>query len=102
MKQQRDVGSFVLAAAVLLLCVNYMTQCSSATHRTETVVAAPPSEAPTKDARAHAERERKPKSAQELAAEEENEERAKLKSISRALQTIGADPEMRRTYGLPE
>ncbi len=101
MKQPRELGSLVLAAALLLICVSYMTQCSSATHRNETVAVATPSHAPTAQA-PHADRERKAKSVQELAAEEEKEEREKLKSVSRALQTLGADPEVRRTYGLPE
>jgi hypothetical protein len=35
----------------------------------------------------------------EFAAEEEREEREKIKAISRGLQTAAADPEFRRTHG---
>jgi hypothetical protein len=102
MKQQRDLGSLVLAVASLLLCVSYMTQCRSGTDRNGPVAAVTPSHAPTGQPRAHVGHDREPKSVQEYAAEEDKEEREKRQSISRALQTIGADPEMRRTYGLPQ
>ena len=32
--------------------------------------------------------------------ETQEEERAKIRGVARALQTIGADPEMRKTYGI--
>jgi hypothetical protein len=102
MKQQRDLGSLVLAAAALLLCVSYMTQCRSRTDRNGPVAAATRSHAQAGQPRAHVGRDREPKSVQEYAAEEDKEEQEKRQSISRALQTIGADPKMRRTYGLPQ
>lgn len=106
MKQKNELGAMLMAAVLLLLCVSYMTQCSSVTRRPETVAAATPSASQPVSREEEDERERKaehkPKSIHEFAAEEENEERAKIKGISRALQTIAADPELRRTYGFPQ
>jgi hypothetical protein len=101
MKQKNELGAMLMAAALLLLCVSYMTQCSAATRRPDTVAAATPSASTpvSREEEVEREAEHKPKSIHEFAAEEENEERAKIKGISRALQTIAADPELRRTYG---
>lgn len=104
MRQKHDLGAMVLAAMLLLLCVTYLTQCRSTSHQPDTVAAA------TATAGTHAEsreeelerREGKRKSVKEFAAEEEKEEREKVKGISRALQTAGANPEFRRTYGFPQ
>jgi len=107
MEQNHDVGAMLVAATLLLLCVSYLTQCSPAARRPETIVAATPVTSPPAQSREEElERERKakrkPKSIHEFAAEEEREEREKIKGISRVLQTIGADPELRRTYGFPK
>lgn len=101
--KKHDLGAFLLAALLLLLCVSYTTQCSSAAHRSATVAAATPApKTPAKSREEKAERERRPKSIHEIAAEEDKEEQEKRQGISRALKTIGANPELRRTYGLPE
>ncbi len=105
MERKYDFGAMLTAATLLLLCVTYLAQCSSGSHRPQTVVAAtaavtPPAEARDEDA--EQEHERKPKSIREFAAQEEKEEREKIKAISRALQTAGADPEFRKTYGFPQ
>jgi hypothetical protein len=96
--KKHDLGAFLLAALLLLLCVSYATQCSSAAHRGDTVAAATPAKSPEEKA----ERERRPKSIHEIAAEEDREEQEKREGVSRALKTIGANPELRRTYGLPQ
>ncbi len=105
MKQTRDLGALLLAATLLLLCVGYLTQCSRATHRPEVLAAATATLTPAAAAESEEERERerkgRPQSIREHAAEEEREERAKVQGISRALQTAGANPEFRRTYGFP-
>jgi hypothetical protein len=98
-----DLGAMLLAALLLLLCVSYTAQCSSAAHRSDTVAAATPAPStPAKSREEKAERERKPKSVREFAAEEDKEEGQKVQGISRALQTVGANPELRRTLGLPK
>ncbi len=103
MKQKYDVGAMLAAATLLLLCVSYLTQCSSTVHRPDTVVAATPAATPPAQARDEdMERERKPKSVHEFAAQEEKEEREKVQAIGHALQTAGADPAFRKTYGLPQ
>ena len=105
MKHKRhDIGAMLLAAVLLLLCVSYMTQCSSPAHRSDTVAAttpAPNTPAQREEKVEHG-RERKPKSIREFAAEEDKEERERVRGISRVLQTIGADPELQRTYGFPK
>jgi hypothetical protein len=102
--EKHDLGAMLLAALLLLLCVSYMTQCSSAAHRRDTVAAATP--APNtpqpREEKAEREGERKPKSIRELAAEEDREEHENVHKISNVLKTIGADPELRRTYGFPK
>lgn len=100
MKQKNEFGAMLMAGMLLLLCVSYMAQCSSATHRPETVAAATP--APSKPAVREERQAEHKKSIHEFAAEEENEEREKIRGVSRALQTIAADPELRRTYGFPQ
>ncbi len=102
MKQKHELGALVLAA-MLLLCVSYLTQCRSTSRRSEPVAAATATSA-TRAASQEEERERnaeRRKSVREFAAEEEKEERQKIEGISRALRTAGANPEFRRTYGFP-
>jgi hypothetical protein len=101
--KKHDLGAMLLAAMLLLLCVSYTAQCSSAAHRRDTVAGATPApNTPAKSREENAERERKPKSIHAIAAEEDKEEQEKVQGISRALQTIGANPELRRTYGFPK
>ncbi len=108
MKRKYDLGALLFAAMLLVLCVSYLTQCSSTQHRTETIAAATATAGAVNEAREEEiEREReeraerRPRNVREQAAEEEKEERAKVQGISRALQTAGADPEFRKTYGFP-
>jgi hypothetical protein len=94
-----DVIAAVLAAAGLLLTVGYLTQCSPAARPVppKAVSAAAPSRGAARAAVTRA-----PESAAERGDEENREESANIKNIAHALQTIGADPELRRTYGLPK
>jgi len=92
----RDLGIILLGAALLLSSAGYLTQCSST--RRELSPQATPSSAATADA-PRAEHEREPQSIHEAADEKQEEERAKIKAVGHALQTIGADPELRKTYG---
>lgn len=105
MKQKHDIGAMVLAAMLLLVCVTYLTQCRSTSESRQTVAAATATagtHAESREEELERERGGKRKSVREFAAEEEREEREKVKDISRALQTAGANPEFRRTYGFPE
>ena len=107
MKRTYDLSAMLAAATLLLLCVSYLTQCSPASHRSDTIVAATPAATPPAEARQEEERERqgksdgKAKSIREIADEEQKEERAKIKGIANALQTAATDPEFRKTYGFP-
>ena len=106
MKRNNDLSVMLLAATLLLFCVTYMTQFDSGARR-ETTAAATPASASThvKSSEEETERQRevehKPKSIREFALEEGKEESEKRKNVSRALQTIGANPTLRRTYGFP-
>ena len=105
MKEGRDLALTLMTSAILLLSVSYLTQCSAPPQRPS-----PASNAETEDQGAassdtEAEREKaagKPMSARELDEEATNEERAKIQRVGRALQTIGANPEMRKTLGIPQ
>lgn len=106
MKRNNDLSVMLLAATLLLFCVTYMTECDSDGHRRETMAAATPSASThVKSSEEETERlrkaEHKPKSIREFAVEEGKEESEKRKNVSRALQTIGANPTLRRTYGFP-
>jgi hypothetical protein len=105
MKEGRDLALTLMMSAILLLSVSYLTQCSAAPQRPS-----PTSNVGTEregEASSDATPERKkdtgkPKSARELGEEEDEEERAKIQRIGHALQTIGANPELRKTLGIPQ
>jgi len=92
----RDLGVTLLGAALLLVSAGYLTQCSAT--RPEPVPQA--TRANSSAVAPRAEREDEPQSIHEMADEEEQEERSKIKAVGHALQTIGADPELRKTYGM--
>jgi hypothetical protein len=102
--KKHDLGTMLLAAVLLLFCVSYMTQCSSTAHHGDTVAAttSAPNTPAQREEKAERQGERRPKSIREFAAQEDREERERVQNISHALQTIGADPELRRTYGFPK
>jgi len=104
MKEGRDLAVTLIMSAILLVSVSYLTQCSATQKRPS-----PASDVATQHngASTDAEGERakaagKPKSVHELAEEEDEEERAKIQRVGHALQTIGANPELRKTLGIPE
>lgn len=101
MNERRDLGIALIAATLLLFSMTQLTQCSPVARRATVDSAASATASP---ALGEAQRERGTtrKSIAEAAAEEEEEEREKIRGIAHALQTIGANPELRRTYGLPE
>jgi len=102
MKEGKDLAVTLIASALLLVGVGYLTQCSAPT--------APPSPAdaarglaPSAGGEAErAEAAGTPKSAREIDEDEGQEERAKIQRVGHALQTIGANPEMRKTLGIPQ
>lgn len=105
MKEGRDLALTLMMSAILLLSVSYLTQCSAPPQRSS-----PPSNVETEQegetsSDTKPERQKdvgKPKSARELAEEEDEEERAKIQRVGHALQTIGANPELRKTLGIPQ
>lgn len=107
MTEAKHLGITLVGATLLLLGVGYLAQCSSATRRSAPDVSggSATSTASARAAEEEGERERaagKRKSIHDFATEEDKEESENVKNLGRALQTLGANPEMRRTYGLPE
>src|SRR5438552_280463 len=88
-----DLGAVLIAATLLLVSAGYLAQCGS------TQRPAPPQEVTA--ATPSAATEHKRKSIEESANEEDREESQRIKDVAHALQTIGANPEMRKTYGFP-
>jgi hypothetical protein len=94
-QDKKDLGVTLMAATLLLLTMSYLAQCTTTTR-------APTPASPAVEAAApERETEHKRKSIAEAAEEEDREESQRVKNVAHALQTIGADPEMRRTYGFP-
>src|SRR5512144_1799631 len=88
-QDKRDLGVTLSAATLLLLTMSYLAQCTTTTR----TLPSPAVEA----AAPERETEHKRKSIAEAAEEEDREESQRVKNVAHALQTIGADPEMRRT-----
>jgi hypothetical protein len=86
MKEGRDLAVTLVGATLLMLSVAYLTQCSARTRPPEpaaqTSIA---TQSATRGAGA--------------ARRDDDEEAVRVKSIGHALQTIGADPVLRKTYG---
>jgi hypothetical protein len=104
MNASRDLGAALGVSAALLLVVGYLTQCAPNARRVVSDASAAATASPSRHAAAEEEErenERRPKSIREIADEEEHEEAEKIKNVAHALQTIGANPEMRATLGLP-
>lgn len=97
MNERRHFGITLLTATILLFTAGYFAQCASAVRHTAPRAAATvPPAAGIEDREA----EHREQSVREMAHEEEKEEGAKVQGIAHALQTIAANPELRRTYGL--
>ena len=90
---KRDLGVTLIAATLLLLGAGYLSQCSP--HQT------PPQPVSVQAPAPERERDAPRKSIQEEAEDEDREESQRVKNVAHALQTIGANPEARRTYGFP-
>lgn len=105
MKEGRDLAITIITSAVLLLGAGYLTQCSAPQHRLPDehgAEAGGDRGGAAENEAEHEEKAGKPKSARELDEEEGQEEREKIQRVGRALQTIGANPELRKTYGIPQ
>ena len=99
-RDKRDLGVTLMAATLLLLTMSYLAQCTTTTRTLPPRVV--DAEAPQRGTEyKREESEHKRKSIAEAAEEEDREESQRVKNIAHALQTIGADPEARRTYGFP-
>ena len=101
-RETRDLGITLLGATLLLFAVSYLAQCTPAQSRkvpeaavapAETEGASPETERGEPAAQREQERRSRPG--------EDNEESERVRSIGHALQTIGANPELRKTYGFP-
>jgi len=94
MNEQRDLSATLVCATILLLSLVYLAQCS--TH-------AP---APEPGSRINAAAEAthatsaEPPERGNAAQHGDDEESVKVKNIGHALQTVGADPVLRKTYGV--
>lgn len=93
MRETRDLAITFITSGVLLLSVACLTQCSAPPPR--------PSQEGGAVTGREEEESRKPKSDREHDEDEGQEEREKIQRVGRALQTIGANPEMRKTYAIP-
>ena len=105
MNEGRDLAVTLIASALLLLGVSLLTQCSSSSQRPSTTINADAARGRETSSGGEAEREETagtPKSARELDEDEGQEERQKIQRVGHALQTIGANPEMRKTLGIPQ
>ena len=98
--KQSEFLATAVAAALLLFSVAYLTRCSSPPPRVAPPTATSASGTAAKSA--VREEEGEGKSIKEFAAEEDKEERQKVENVAHALQTLGANPEFRKTYGLPK
>jgi len=104
MKEGRDLVLTLMMSAILLLSVSYLTQCSAPPQRSSPTSNVETEHEAETSSEGTPERKRdagKPESVRELADEEDEEERAKIQRVGRALQTIGANPELRKTLGIP-
>ena len=103
MSDRRDLGFSLVVAAGLLFGAGYLPQCSPATRQRESVTGGARTEAraaaTAATQRDAAEEERTP--ANRRGDEAQEEERAKIRNVAHALQTIAASPELRATVGLP-
>jgi len=100
-KETRDLGVTLLTAALLLFAVGYLTQCGPGTQRTPPAAESSSARATPPEAAVHG-RTGSGESEQETGNEEQDEERAKIRNVAHALQTIAGNPEMRATLGLPK
>ena len=94
MKDRRD---FAIAALLLSFVLLQLVQCTA--HKQDTAVSTNSSPTAARhigDRDADEERERE---ADRRGDETQEEERAKIRGVARALQTIAANPEMQKTYG---
>jgi hypothetical protein len=103
-KETRDLGVALVGATLLLLSVGYVTRCTSTSRSTPSAPgggAAHAAPSVSNASRTQGEAAGQPKSVRDIAAEEDKEESERIRNIGHALQTIGANPEARKTYGLP-
>jgi hypothetical protein len=99
MKEGRDLAVALITSAVLLLGVGYLAQCSGPSRPP-----GPPAKRVAASSATESEGAKtvgRPDAAREMEEKEDDEEREKIQRVGRALQTIGADPEMRKTLGIP-
>jgi len=96
MRETRDLGITLMGATLLLFAVGYLAQCAPATQRNVPNAAAAPA-----GAEASATNKEREEAAGKPRVGEDKEESEQVKSIGHALQTIGANPELRKTYGFP-
>jgi len=102
MNEARDLAIAVVVAVFLLVGLISLPQCSVAPTRTAHDADAEASVSSSAVENEHGEASGTRKSIHDVAEEEEREEGENIKNIAHALQTIGANPELRRTYGFKE
>jgi hypothetical protein len=100
MNERRDLGVTLVCAAMLMLSTVYLTQCSA---RTQAPEPASQTSAATRTVTGGASAQRQREAGRDAAEKKEDEEESALnKNIGHAIQTIGADPELRKTYGFDQ
>ncbi len=95
MNERRDLGLTATGAAILMLSMAALAQCSART----------PTSGATEQVRATVSRSPGATGDRPVArgaAKEEDDEAASVKNIGHALQTIGANPTLSRTYGIDQ
>ena len=105
MKEAKDLAITLIGSALLLLGVSSLTQCSAASRPPSAANNAAAGPGRETSAGGQAQREEAagtPKSAREVDEDEGQDERQKIQRVGHALQTIGANPEMRKTLGIPQ
>ena len=103
MKEGRDLAVTLIASVLLLLGVSSLTQCSASQQRPSTAnnAAAGSGQGVSTGGEAREDAAGTPKSAPEVDEDQDHDEREKIQRVGHALQTIGANPEMRKTLGIP-
>lgn len=90
-----ELAASIAASILFLATVAYLTQCAPVNRVPRASVRSPAVAASTGSVVSSERRAAEPRS-----ETGDNEEQAKIKGVVHVLQTIGANPELRRTYGL--
>ena len=96
MHERRDLGVTLVGATMLMFSMVYLAQCSSRPHASGPADQTSPTVQGGRGASAEGQAERR------AVDKGDDEESVRVKSIGHAIQTIGANPELRKTYGVDQ